>query len=146
MRKILEIDKTRPGVCPEPALAQAQFHLSQILSTRVTASNTSGGPQEAKDKEDAQKRATILEEVSSLAQMARKALFKPHPLGRLMNTLSSEQGEQPPQQSGTVTPTTATAERAGMPIPPEHELALFDHLQPLYDGRFTGLHLLQYLR
>jgi len=27
----------------------------------------------------------------------------------------------------------------------EHQLALFDHLQPVFDGRFTGLHILEYL-
>lgn len=27
----------------------------------------------------------------------------------------------------------------------EHELALFDHLQPVFDGRFTGQHILKYL-
>ena len=27
----------------------------------------------------------------------------------------------------------------------EHELALFDHLQPVFDGRFTGRHILAYL-
>lgn len=30
-------------------------------------------------------------------------------------------------------------------VPPEHELALFDHLQPVFDGRFTGTLLLQYI-
>ena len=27
----------------------------------------------------------------------------------------------------------------------DHELALFDHLQPVFDGRFTGRHILAYL-
>lgn len=30
-------------------------------------------------------------------------------------------------------------------VPPEHELALFDHIQPIFDGRFTGTLLLQYV-
>ena len=30
-------------------------------------------------------------------------------------------------------------------IPAEHDLALFDHLQPVFDGRFTGTLLLQYV-
>lgn len=30
-------------------------------------------------------------------------------------------------------------------VPAEHELALFDHLQPVFDGRFTGQLLLQYV-
>lgn len=30
-------------------------------------------------------------------------------------------------------------------VPPEHELALFDHIQPIFDGRFTGTQLLRYL-
>jgi hypothetical protein len=30
-------------------------------------------------------------------------------------------------------------------VPPEHELALFDHIQPIFDGRFTGTMLLQYV-
>ena len=27
----------------------------------------------------------------------------------------------------------------------EHRLALFDHLQPVFDGRFAGIHILEYL-
>lgn len=27
----------------------------------------------------------------------------------------------------------------------EHKMALFDHLQPVFDGRFTGRHILEYL-
>lgn len=30
-------------------------------------------------------------------------------------------------------------------VPEEHELALFDHIQPIFDGRFTGTLLLQYV-
>jgi len=30
-------------------------------------------------------------------------------------------------------------------VPPEHEIALFDHIQPIFDGRFTGMFLLQYV-
>ena len=30
-------------------------------------------------------------------------------------------------------------------VAPEHELALFDHIQPIFDGRFTGTMLLQYV-
>lgn len=30
-------------------------------------------------------------------------------------------------------------------VPEEHELALFDHLQPVFDGRFAGTLLLQYV-
>lgn len=30
-------------------------------------------------------------------------------------------------------------------VAPTHELALFDHLQPVFDGRFTGRDLLGYV-
>lgn len=30
-------------------------------------------------------------------------------------------------------------------VKPEDELALFDHLQPVFDGRFTGRELLKYV-
>jgi len=31
-------------------------------------------------------------------------------------------------------------------VGPGDELALFDHIQPVFDGRFTGRSLLQYLK
>jgi len=31
-------------------------------------------------------------------------------------------------------------------VAPDDGLALFDHIQPVFDGRFTGRSLLQYLR
>ena len=30
-------------------------------------------------------------------------------------------------------------------VPKEHEMALFDHIQPVFDGRFTGSDLLGYV-
>ncbi len=42
MRKIIEIDQSRPGICTEAGLAQAQFHLSEILRLRAEEANIGG--------------------------------------------------------------------------------------------------------
>ena len=136
LRKILDIDKTWPGVCTEAALAQAQFLLSQILTAR--ASKMRSGTETPNQKKNA-KSSALLEEAAHLSQLARKALTKPNPLGPLKTATI---GQSPEQQIGLTVP--FNLEATG--IPPEHELALYDHLQPVFDGRYTGLHILQYLR
>ncbi|KIY02879.1 uncharacterized protein Z520_01344 [Fonsecaea multimorphosa CBS 102226] len=128
MRKILDIDQTRPGICTEAALAQAQFNLSQILAGRT---EDSGEGHERPSGLEAEG-SSELQESATLAQMARKVLLKPHPLGPLeTDTGQGQEGVLVQGPNG---------------IPKDHELALFDHLQPVFDGRFTGLHLLRYLR
>ena len=57
-----------------------------------------------------------LEESKNLADTAREFLKRDHPLKKLEG------------------------------VPDEHELVLFDHLQPVLDGRFTSPWLLKYLR
>lgn len=54
-------------------------------------------------------------EARELGQTARSILERPHPLNNLNRVLQ------------------------------EHELALFDHLQPVFDGRFTGMWILEYI-
>ena len=133
MHKIIETDQSRPGVCTEAGLAQAQFNLSGILATRAEDSSTSEGESRLSD-------AVIsgrLEESAMLAHRARKVLLKPHPLGPL--TRADEQQSQQVDSTPSLSVDFNT-------FPKEHELALFDHLQPVFDGRFTGLHLLQYLQ
>jgi hypothetical protein len=56
------------------------------------------------------------EESQSLAEGARRILTQEHPLKKLEG------------------------------VPEEHELVLFDHLQPVLDGRFTSPWLLKYLQ
>ena len=56
-----------------------------------------------------------LKEAEQLSKMARKVLERTHPLEDLKN------------------------------VAEEHELAKFDHLQPVFDGRFTGLSILKYV-
>jgi hypothetical protein len=57
-----------------------------------------------------------LEESQSLAEGARQILTQEYPLKKLEG------------------------------VPEEHELVLFDHLQPALDGRFTSPWLLKYLQ
>jgi hypothetical protein len=57
-----------------------------------------------------------LEEAAALAETAREFLKRDHPLKKLEG------------------------------VPEEHQLVLFDHVQPVFDGRFTSPWLLQYLR
>jgi hypothetical protein len=131
MRKILEIDQSRPGICTEAALAQAQFNLSEILVARVERTQTdSPAPDTAL--------STRLKESASLARRARAVLIKPQSLEPL-----TSKGDQ--RLKKQIEPSSLLT--AGLnSIRKDHELALFDHLQPVFDGRFTGLHLLQYLR
>ena len=56
-----------------------------------------------------------LHEAEELARLARMVLEQPQPLDVLRNVAEG------------------------------HELALFDHLQPVFDGRFTGLFILRYV-
>ncbi len=55
------------------------------------------------------------QEAEELAQLARKALEQTQPLDALRNVAAGR------------------------------EVELFDHLQPVFDGRFTGLWILRYL-
>jgi hypothetical protein len=133
MRKIIETDQSRPGICTEAGLAQTQFHLSEILRLRAEEANV--GEEEPRRPSEAV--FTLLEESAILAQRARKVLLEPHPL----EPLTKGTGEHGGQQLDAA----ASLPMGPNGIPREHELALFDHLQPVFDGRFTGLHLLQYL-
>ena len=134
MRMILNFDQSRPGICTEAGLAQAQFNLSQLLVVRSGVSTTNEAAPGLANADS----SSHLEEAAILAQRARKVLMKPQPLEPLSRKIGNDQqgpdGREP----------SLTAGQHGIPL--ENELALFDHLQPVFDGRFTGLHLLQYLR
>jgi hypothetical protein len=134
MHKIIETDQSRPGVCTEAGLAQAQFNLSGILANRAEDSGTSEGESRLSDAVISER----LERSAMLAHRARKVLLKPHPLGPLKGSAYDQQRQQ--------FDSTPSLDANFNGVPKEHELALFDHLQPVFDGRFTGLHLLQYLQ
>ena len=131
MRRIIDVDQSRPGICTAAALAQAQFNLSQILAMQV--GETTAGGEESSPLDTAF--SERLEESALLAHRARKILVKPTPLEPL--TRKAADSQQAVDSISTSDPNA---------IPKEHELALFDHIQPVFDGRFTGLHLLQYLQ
>jgi methyl coenzyme M reductase gamma subunit len=57
-----------------------------------------------------------IDESTALAEAAREFLKQDHPLKKLEG------------------------------VPEDHELVLFDHIQPVFDGRFTSPWLLKYLR
>lgn len=135
LRRILDIDKARPGLCTEAALAQVQYHLSQILRKKLL---TIRSDSPAVSPANEAKYNTIAEEATYLAQNARKVLLKPHPLDPLLGVAGAMASAEEPY--------IAHSELGLSTVPEEHELALFDHLQPIFDGRFTGLHLLPYLQ
>lgn len=112
-----------------------QCHLSQILRKKLLTAQSDSPPL---SPANTAKHNTIVEEATYLAQTARKALLKPHPLGPLLGVAST---------TANATEQDIAHSELGLPtVPEEHELALFDHLQPIFDGRFTGLHLLPYLQ
>src|SRR3712207_2360060 len=140
MRTIMDLDESRPGICTEAGLAQAQFNLSELLAIRAKTLTVQAEDLNADDPRPSDAAiSAILDESASLARTARRVLVKPHPLGPLNKSAGGYQGQQQPADNPSLTTTPDG-------IPKEHELALFDHLQPVFDGRFTGLHLLQYLR
>lgn len=99
MKKVIDLETSREGSCPEAAIARTKYHLSQILNQQGK------NPEEAKELQR-----------SSLASKEKlELLMESQDLKRLEN------------------------------VKHEHELALFDHLQPVLDGRFTGRYLLRYL-
>lgn len=99
MKKVLDLERSREGSCPDAAIARTKYHLSEILNHL------------GKDAEEAQE---LLQ--SSLASKAKLDLLMDSQDFELLRNVKEE-----------------------------HELALFDHLQPVLDGRFTGRYLLRYL-
>jgi hypothetical protein len=112
-----------------------QYHLSQILRRKLL---TIQPDSPAVSATNAAKHNTIVDEATYLAQTARKVLLKPHPLGPLLGVAGAT--------ASAAESDIAHSELGFSTVPEEHELALFDHLQPIFDGRFTGLHLLPYLQ
>lgn len=96
MRKVLALEGSRAGSCPEATVGRTQLHLAKIL----------------------QQQNKNLEEAEKLAKISRKTLQL------LIKAQSLE---------------------ALKDVKDEHELALFDHLQHVFEGRFLGKHILAYL-
>ncbi|ETI22747.1 hypothetical protein G647_06823 [Cladophialophora carrionii CBS 160.54] len=69
MRKVIEIDQSRPGICTEAGLAQTQFNLSEILGLRAEQVKDGG----KEPRLSSEMVSALLEESAVLAQRARKA-------------------------------------------------------------------------
>lgn len=67
-----------------------------------------------------------------------------------LSQVIKQMGKDPAEAEGLVTKARSVLSRL-LPYDPldgveeEDELALFDHLQPVFGGRFTGLSLLKYI-
>lgn len=124
MTEAISLERLRPGTWPEAAVARTEFHLSQILLEQ--------------DKD--------LDKAHQLASRARSALKKLLPLSPLdeLKEVKAEEDEEVEEGKRGENEEKEVMEvegRAGG----EEELAWFDHLQPVFDGRFTGRALLKYV-
>ncbi|KAL9120118.1 MAG: hypothetical protein Q9187_003322, partial [Circinaria calcarea] len=125
IRHALTSSYSRPGSWSEAAVARAEFHLSQILTQQ--------------DKG--------LEEAQELAAKAREVLGRLLPLSPVEADVAVEVGKEVEGKEGVEKQNMGkeAEERTKTGMENWDELSQFDHLQPVFDGRFTGRRLLGYL-